>query len=121
MAATVITALSLAFGVSGVVPTNAAVEAATGALITMSKGDQKHLIILENSNTAATATAIIKKGNGIQGVADLSVTLAPSAKRCIVIESGKYKNVSGDNKGKISIVDNDTTATTLKVGCIILP
>lgn len=122
MSATAITKLVLSdVNTAGAVPAGAAVAANEGALIVFDKRDQSSLVILENSNTSATATAIVKAGNGLQGVADLSITLAASEKKCVVIESGRFKNVSGTNKGKVLILDNDTTATTLKVSCIVLP
>lgn len=123
MAATAITNLTLsAVNTAGTFPATAAVEADEGALITFSKEDQKHLVILENTHVSVTAvTAVIKAGDGIQGTADLEITLAAAAKKCLVIESGRFKNVSGTNKGKVLILDNDTTSTALQVACVVLP
>jgi hypothetical protein len=90
MAATPITATALTgFNIAADMPATAAVAANEGALIAFSKADQKGLIILENSNTSATATAIISKGDGLQGTADLSITLEPSATSVVAIESPK--------------------------------
>ena len=122
MAATTITPTVLTgYNAAEVLPATAAVEANEGALIAFNKADQKGFILLENSNATATATAKIVKGNGLQGTADLSVTLAASTTKIISIESMKYKNLSGDNKGKVLVIDTDTTATTLKVAAVFLP
>ena len=122
MAATTITPTALTnYNVAGDLPATAAVAANEGALIAFDKADQKGLIILENSNASATATAKIVKGNGLQGTTDLSITIAPSGKKIISIESMKYKNLTGDNKGKVLVKDTDTTATTLKVAAVFLP
>lgn len=123
MAATVITNLTLsAVNTAGAFPATAAVAANEGALVTFNKEDQKQLIILENSHVSTTAvTAVIKAGDGIQGIADLEITLAAATKKCLVVESGRFKNMSGTNKGKVLILDNDTTSTALQVACIVLP
>lgn len=121
MAATAITNTALTRGTGAAFPTTAAVAANAGALIPAGYEDSKMLIILENSDTDTTATAKIVKGNGLQGVADLSVSVEPSSTSVVVVESGGFKDVSGDDKGKILVIDNDTTATTLKVACIVLP
>lgn len=122
MAATAITPTVLTdFNKAENLPATAAVAANEGALIAFNKADQKGLIILENSNTQATATAKIVKGNGLQGTTDLSITIPASGKKIISIESMKFKNMTGDNKGKVLVVDTNTTATTLKVAAVYLP
>ena len=59
-----------------------------------------------------TAAATVKAGNGIQGVTDLSVGIGKS----VVLDSGAFKNVSGDHKGAVYI-----TGATAKVLAIELP
>lgn len=86
------------------------------------KDDQKICIHVKNAITNATNTAVIVKGNGLQGVADLEVTLAASTEKVIVVESGAYKNVSGTNKGKILVKDKSTTNTNaISVAAVVLP
>ena len=93
-----------------------------GLLVTATADDQKILISLKNALTNATHTAVIVKGNGIQGVADLEVTLGYSATKVIVVESGAYKLMSGTNKGKILIKDKNTTNTNvISVAAVVLP
>lgn len=122
MAATTITPTALTgFNAAAALPATAAVEANLGALIAFNKADQKGLIFLENSNATTTATAKIVKGDGLQGTADLSIEIDPSETKVISIESMKYLNLTGDNKGKVLVIDSDTTATTLKVAAVFLP
>lgn len=121
MSATAITKTALTINTAAAAPSAATVAAAEGALITYDKADQKILLLLKNNITNATNTAVIKAGNGLQGVSDLEVTLAASAEKVIVIESGKYMNVSGDNKGKVNVQDKVTTTTTIEVRAIVLP
>ena len=86
------------------------------------KDDQKICIHVKNAITNATQTAVIVKGNGIQGVADLEVALAASTEKVIVVESGAYKLVSGTNKGKILVKDKSTTNTNaISVAAVVLP
>lgn len=86
------------------------------------KDDQKILIQIKNAITNATVTAVISKGNGIQGVKDLEIPIAQSTTVVTVVESGAYKQISGDNKGKILIKDKSTTNTNaLQVAAVVLP
>lgn len=117
MAATAIVNTVLNFNEGAAMPATAAVDAADGALITCDKADHKMLIIMENADGANAENVTIKKGNGVQATADLVVALAASQKKVITIESGKYKNVSGTNKGKILI--NGTA--DVKIACVVLP
>lgn len=122
MSATAITKTELKFNAATAVPTAATVAKTDGALVTFDKDDQKILLLLKNNVTNATHTAVIKKGNGLQGVSDLEVTLAGSAEVCVVVESGRFKNVSGGNKGKVNVVSKDTTTgTQIEVRAIVLP
>jgi hypothetical protein len=86
-------------------PTSAAVGA-DGMEIDYSGKDFKILLSVD------TATATVKAGNGIQGVADLEVASGKS----VVLDSGMFKNVSGTHKGKVYI-----TGATAKVAAIELP
>lgn len=102
-------------------PTAGTVVANTGLLVTFDKDDQKILLILKNNVTNATNTAVIKKGNGLQGVSDLEIPIAASSTVVTVIESGRFKNVSGDNKDRVLIQDKSTTGTSIEVSAIDLP
>jgi hypothetical protein len=50
----------------------------------------------------------IKKGNSIQGVEDKVYELRHGGTYYIVLESGRYKNVYGNDKGKVIIEVTDT-------------
>ena len=94
-----------------------AVDATSGAELTMEAGDDKYLILAHNDATSAK-TVTVKKGNGLQGVADLTVSLAASSYTAIVLESGHFKNVSGDDKGKVIIMGG---STDIKLAVFKLP
>ena len=122
MAATEITNTVLKRNEAKAVPTAATVAKTDGALVTFDKDDQKILLLLKNNITNVTHTAVIKAGNGLQGVTDLEVTLDGEAEACVVVESGRFMDVSGDNKGKVNIVSKDsTTGTQIEVRAIVLP
>lgn len=122
MAATEITNTVLKRNEAKVMPTAETVAKGDGALVTFDKDDQKILLLLKNNVTNATHTAVIKAGNGLQGVSDLEITLAGDAEACVVVESGRFMDVSGDNKGKVNIVSKDTTTgTQIEVRAIVLP
>lgn len=122
--------MTVAAVTSAVVGRNAAT--ATGAFVQCptndscavdaTKDDQKILIQIKNAITNATHTAVISKGNGLQGVADLEIAVAASTTVVTVVESGAYKNISGTNKGKILIKDKSTTNTNaISVAAVVLP
>lgn len=122
MAATEITNTVLKRNEAKAMPTAATVAKTDGALVTFDKDDQKILLLLKNNVSGATHTAVIKAGNGLQGVSDLEVTLDGEAEACVVVESGRFMDVSGDNKGKVNIVSKDTTTgTQIEVRAIVLP
>ena len=75
-----------------------AIDAADGAEIDYSGRDDKMLIMLMNT-TDSTVTVTVKAGNGIQGVCDLTVEVAGMT--TLALESGRFKNVSGPDKGKV--------------------
>jgi hypothetical protein len=127
MAATAITKTVVTRNAATNVPTAATVKNLEGALVTFDKDDQKILLLLKNNVTNVTHTAVIKAGNGIQGVSDLEITLTGTDTTAgnevaVVIESGRYMDVSGDDKGKVNIVSKDTTTgTQIEVRAIVLP
>jgi hypothetical protein len=99
----------------------AATTAADGFLVDVSAyADHRILLVFQNTNAAdAARTATIKKGNGLQGVSDLASGNIPAAKfGAITVESGRFKNISGTNKGKILVVPSHAE---LKMAAIVLP
>ena len=127
MPATAITKTVLTRNAATNVPTAATVVKTDGALVTFDKDDQKILLLLKNNVSNVTHTAVIKAGNGIQGVSDLEITLTgydttAGNEKAVVIESGKYMDVSGTNKGKVNIVSKETSeGTQIEVRAIVLP
>jgi len=127
MAATAITKTVITRNAATNVPTAATVAKTDGALVTFDKDDQKILLLLKNNVSNVTHTAVIKAGNGIQGVSDLEITLTgynttAGNEKAVVIESGRYMDVSGTNKGKVNIVSKDgTDGTQIEVRAIVLP
>lgn len=91
------------------------------AAVDCTKADQNIAIHIKNA-LAATHTAVIAQGDGLQGVADLEITIGAESEVVAVVESGAYKQMSGDNKGKILIKDKTTTNTNaLQVAAVVLP
>lgn len=106
MAATSITVTKMTPEALATMPTAAAVDAKDGALIPWDAADGKLLILIENA-ASAPKSVTIKSGGGLQGVGDLTLSLSASAKTAIMLDSGKYKQVKGDNKGKLVITGED--------------
>lgn len=117
MAQTQITITALARNTVEAMPEAQPVDLVDGAGILYGADDQKLLIILENA-AAAEKTGAIKAGNGIQGVADLPFILTANGRHCLVVESGRFVNTKGANKGKVLITGIDAN---VKVGAVLLP
>lgn len=81
-----------------------ALSANTEKAIEWPENDHKMTLVI-NADNATDLTVLA--GNGIQGVADLVVDV-PEGISLIKLESGRFKNVSGDNKGKIVIKSTGT-------------
>ena len=90
---------------------------ADGAEFEMSERDDKYLILIQNGATSA-GTVTVKAGNGLQGVADLTETVAGSGYACVALESGHFKNVAGDDKGKVILTGS---STSIKLAVFKLP
>lgn len=106
MAATRITVGKMKYEELATMPTAAAVDATDGAFVPWDVADRKLLILFENAASAAK-TVTIKSGGGVQATGDLVLSLEASAKTAIMLDSGKYKQVKGDNKGKLVIKGED--------------
>lgn len=94
-----------------------AVDAADGAEFVMDERDDKYLILVQNSASSAKEVTV-KAGNGIQGVNDLTYSVAASSFTFVQIDSGRFKNVSGADKGKVIIMG---ASADIKVAVFRLP
>jgi len=69
--------------------------------------------VYNNATTAKTVT--IKAGNGLQSeFGDLTFSIAAQKIAWVVLSSGRFKNVTGDNKGNI-VIEGASTDIQLKV------
>ncbi len=107
MAATEITVTRIEKEKAVAIPATTAVDATDGAAVKWDCADGKLLLILENADATATKSATVVNGGGLQGMGDLSLSIAQSSKAAIVLDSGKYKQVSGPHKGKLWIKGQD--------------
>ena len=90
------------------------IDAADGAEIDYSGRDDKMLILLMNA-TDSTVTVTVKAGNGIQGVCDLKIELAGASSKVLALESGRLKNVSGPDKGKVILTASAAGAGAMAI------
>lgn len=97
----------------------AAIDETDGAYFVMAKGGDKYVIGIKNAaSSAGEKTIIIKAGNALQGTNDISLALAKDAIAWVALDSGKFKNVYGVNKGKVILTGTDNN---LQVKVIELP
>lgn len=87
-------------------PALTALVANTEKAIEWPEADEKMILVINNTGSASV-TLTVEAGNSIQGVADLSVTV-PVGVSLLKLESGRFKNVTGTNKGKIVIKSTGT-------------
>lgn len=89
-----------------------AVDGTAGASVDYTnKSDGRILLMITNSNSSAAKKATILKGNALQGVEDLEISISAGKTYGIVVESGKFINTSGDNKGNVVIKGESTDIT----------
>lgn len=119
MAIANITNVSLLRNEAKELTTAVAVDATLGAEIDYTnKSDGRILLLITNSNASAAKKATILKGNSLQGVEDLEISIPQGKTYAICIESGKFMNVSGEYKGKVIIKGE---SVDIKVQAIELP
>lgn len=94
-----------------------AVNASDGMLVNWDFNDDKMILLVENANASAAQTVTIRHGNGIQGVNDLSLSLPAGKMTAVCINSGRFKNISGDLKGQVKITG---TSADIKVAAFRL-
>jgi hypothetical protein len=95
-------------------PTLTALTANTEKALEWSENDAKMILVISNSGDTAVSLTV-KAGNGIQGVVDLTLS-APKGVSLVKLDSGRFKFVSGTNKGKIVV----KSASTPSVGVVAL-
>lgn len=96
-----------------------AVDATDGAKVDYTnRSDGRILLLLTNSNASSAKKATIVQGNSLQGVEDLEISIPANKTYVIVVESGKFMNVSGDNKGYVIIKG---ASADIKVQAVELP
>lgn len=112
MAQTLVDNLKLNFNEAGEMPEATAATSAEDGLAFDYTGreDGRILLIL-----AGASTATVKAGNGLQGVEDLEVTIPSGGQAVLVVESGKYVNVSGESKGKVIVAGSGLTGIGIEL------
>ena len=89
--------------------------AATGVGIDYTGKEDGKILLLIASEEIGEVTVVA--GDGIQGTEDLALTVDASFQQAIVLESGKYMQTKGVNKGKVVLKG----AATVSVTAIELP
>lgn len=94
-----------------------AINATDGAYYEHKERDDKYVVIAQNGGSASQ-TLTVKKGNGIQAVVDNTITIAAGNTVAFTLESGAYKFVSGENKGRVMFKGS---SADIKLAVIKLP
>jgi hypothetical protein len=105
---------------TGLYPTPLALATANTAEMTLDgyKGHKILFIVTVGAGGAAVLTFAAGTDSPEAGLALTTASLEANAIHCIIIDSGRFKNLSGASKGKIKI-NTATTAVTLVA--IVLP
>lgn len=85
-----------------------------GMLVPWNNGDHRMLLLLKNTGSAA-GNVYVTKGNSIQAVAELVVTIPAGGIWVITPESGKFKQVTGDFKGNIMLSAGTATMQAVAI------
>ncbi len=83
----------------------------SGVALDYTAADNKLVILFEN--TSSKADAKIMAGTGIQGVADITVSLEGNKTTALSVESGAFKQTNGENKGCVIVKAPSTVNVTL--------
>ena len=102
MAVKVLTVASVKAANDFITATPETATVASDGFIVTADGDVMLLVSNVSADTAYDIT--VKKGNAPQGTADYLEEIAAGASAIIKLESGKFKNVTGTNKGKWLII-----------------
>jgi len=101
MAVKVLTVADVKAFDAGVVATPEVSTVAADGFIATVDGD---IMILASNVGSAPYTLTLKAGNANQGVADVVVSVTNATSKLIKINTGKFKNLSGTNVGKILLI-----------------
>ena len=94
------------------IETAVAVDETAGASVNYTnKSDGRILLMITNSHSSDAKKATILKGNDLQGTEDLEISIPAGKTYGIVVESGKFENVSGESAGKVIIKGESTDIT----------
>ena len=78
-------------------------------------GRDEQFVVGVYNNASTDKTVTIKAGNGLQSeFGDLTFSIAAQKIAWVVLSSGRFKNVTGDNKGNI-VIEGASTDIQLKV------
>jgi hypothetical protein len=101
---------TLSYGSGNVAGT---IDATDGAELTPVSKDSKYLLQI---NVVTGATVTITKGTGLQAAqANWSAALTASRTYYLFLESGRYLQTYGTNKGKILIASDKSDTTILAI------
>lgn len=77
--------------------------------------DEQFVVGVYNGNQSNAKTVTIKAGNGLQSeFGDLTFSITTKKIAWVVLSSGRFKNVTGENKGNI-VIEGESTDIQLKV------
>lgn len=77
--------------------------------------DEQFVVGAYNNNESTKKTVTIKAGNGLQSeFGDLTFSITAKKIAWVVLSSGRFKNVTGENKGNI-VIEGESTDIQLKV------
>lgn len=83
--------------------------AADGFALDFTGSDEKEIALFQNTGTGE-GKVTLKHGDGIQGVADADEVSIPAGGIAIVrLDSGRFKNVSGENKDYVVAIPSAAT------------
>lgn len=115
MAAVTIVPVKLTRNVASEYTYTAATSATDGFIIPFAVKDDKAMLLITSIEAADAKTLTLKAGNGFQGGNDLVITVAAGATMAITVDSGFFKQVSGEGKDNIIAIPS-----TLKVKCMLV-
>lgn len=121
MAANTVTITQLAWNTAVDFPTPSANDTSAGTLIKPTKGSEKTIIYMENTDSTNAEKVTFEAGEGYGAYDALTIDIAKSAKKVIALESARYMQDDGYIHVQVYEADGTTASDDVKFAVICNP
>lgn len=121
MAANTVTITQLAWNTAVVFPTPSANDPTAGTLIKPTRGSERTIIYMENTDSSNAEKVTIAAGEGYGAYDAITIDIAKSAKMLLAVESARYMQDDGYIHVQAYEADGTTASDDVKFAVICNP